>query len=334
MKILSGISGKESQYRKMVKDKKITSCVTKETTIAAFFEDFKKDVSKLAYHLFTAEWQQEQFKCCIDNMGDDEAVLSMDFAEDYACHYQNEVQAGYFDKTKVTLHPMHANYYQIVDGCKTLVKHSIIGVSDHCKKDNVLVKKFEDAAINIVEKNKESKVDTVHEFTDGCSSQYKGRNTFYDISQRSKPQIVRNFYETSHGKPVCDGLGAITKNYCYRAVVTGKAIISSAEDMFDFCKNTLTIADKKILDKNKTEYVSRREFVIISSDECSSVPQTELKTLPGTRKLHSVKSTKENMKLLSRDLTCYCHSTPCKNREYVSKWKTEQLQYTGNMSIL
>ena len=50
---------------------------------------------------------------------------------------------------------------------------------------------------------------------------------------------VRNFFETSHGKSVCDGLGAM-KNSCSRAVVSGKIILSDAKAVYSYCQQNLT----------------------------------------------------------------------------------------------
>lgn len=81
-------------------------------------------------------------------------------------------------------------------------------------------------------------VESVKQWTDGCAAQYKSKVGFSYLSQR-KYKLSRNFFETSHGKNVCDGLGAIVKNSCYRAMLTGK-VIGNASDMFNYCNQTGT----------------------------------------------------------------------------------------------
>ena len=39
-------------------------------------------------------------------------------------------------------------------------------------------------------------------------------------------------------KNVCDGLGAVVKNACYRAMLTGK-VIGNATDVYQHCQGTL-----------------------------------------------------------------------------------------------
>ena len=116
---------------------------------------------------------------------------------------------------------------------RMLVKHAIIGVTDDDKKDANGVKSFEDEAIKMIKKDVDLK--TLHEWDDGCAAQYKGKNSFYDISMRKNVKVCRNYFETSEGKSVCDGLGAVVKSSCYQAVVSGREVIGDAKALFAYC---------------------------------------------------------------------------------------------------
>ena len=67
--------------------KRIISCVEKACTVQAFFEDYVKDLDSLASHVFRADWQHKQMQLCINNLEIDEAVISMDYAENYKCQF-------------------------------------------------------------------------------------------------------------------------------------------------------------------------------------------------------------------------------------------------------
>ena len=55
------------------------------------------------------------------------------------------------------------------------------------------------------------------------------RYAFYDIATSSPLyDIHRNFYETSHGKSVCDGLGATVKCNVGQGVIRAKTVVSDA----------------------------------------------------------------------------------------------------------
>lgn len=53
---------------------------------------------------------------------------------------------------------------------------------------------------------------------------------------RKKPTVIRNYFETSHGKNVCDGLGATVKNACYHAILSNRKVIGNADDVYKFCQ--------------------------------------------------------------------------------------------------
>ena len=84
------------QVEKNSQMKRVISCVTKQTTLPEFFEAYEKDIFDMGAHLFRAEWQHQQMKACIESY----PKMVMDFSEHYGCHFQNEVQSGFFDKTK------------------------------------------------------------------------------------------------------------------------------------------------------------------------------------------------------------------------------------------
>lgn len=83
-------------------------------------------------------------------------------------------------------------------------------------------------------------IQELFEWTDGCATQYKGRASFADISLSNLPKpLCRNFFETSHGKSVCDGIGTIAKNYCSR-VLSGKAVLGTAAQAYSYLNENLS----------------------------------------------------------------------------------------------
>ena len=207
-------------------------------------------------------------------------------------------------------------YYKVQENDKNVqVKHAIIGVTDDPKKDAVGVKAFEDAAINIVQSGEGSPLKTIHEFTDGCASQYKGKNAFMDIASRASPAVTRNFYETSDGKSVCDGLGAIVKRSCYQAVISGKAVIRDAHGLMEYCEGRLSISSKRMVSADGTVYLSKRQFVFIEQSKLDRKNRPIVNTIKGTRKFHYVRASTPGCALQVKSLSCYCgcqHGGKCK----------------------
>ena len=248
------------------------------------------------------------------------------FSETYSCHFQDEVPSGFFDKTLVVIHPMMAYYRQKIDGREVPVKRTITGVTDDDTKDATLVKTFKDMAIKIILQASSNPVHEVHEFTDCCASQYKGKHSFLDISERSHPKVVRNYFETSHGKSVCDQLGAIVKQSCYKAVVSGTTIIENARDLFNFRTSKVTVSKTF---KPGDLSLSKHKFVFV--DRITKREKTDVNTVGGTRKLHAVKQEKRhmiNVKSLSCCCRCHCGQV-CSNIEFVSSWECRDVGFVS-----
>jgi hypothetical protein len=317
------------EIKKDDKVKRCVSCVPKETNFQTFLDALEQDMKEYPEHAFRAAWQQKQMGTCIDKLSQRTVAVVMDFSENYSCVFQSEVQSGFFDRNQVTVHPMMCYYKDTVEDKDILVKHAIIGISEETKHDADLAIAFENKALETLE-SRGVNIEEVHEWTDGCAAQYKGKKAFADISLRKRPPVTRNYFETSHGKNVCDGLGATVKNACYRAVVSNKKVIGNANDVYKFCQDNLQM-ETADTDRNT---VSRREFVFIENVSRNR-PESNVKTLAGTRKLHSVKSVGKGYELCTRNLSCYCDAcvkgqeSDCENSEIVSSWEKRNLDKIG-----
>ena len=282
-------------------------------------------------------------KNCVDHLPADHVAIVMDYAESYTCRFQNETQSAFFDPQQVVLHPMML-YYQTTSNDPDepgpmIAKHAIVGVTDDNKKDHVGVAAFEEKALKMI-KEKIPHIKYIHRWSDGCAAQYKGKGSF-SLLARHNHKVCHNYFESSHGKSVCDGLGATTKNICARAVLTGRAVIANAEDLYIFCQSNYQYRDK-ILCRHGSKYISSREYVFVSSTEVDR-SESSAKPIKGTRLLHAVRNTGNESQLQVRQLSCYCdgcysmyNDIPCQNSAYVDMWKAaypeEKRQTTGILS--
>ena len=306
--------------------KRCISCVVRETSLEDLVTELASDMSQYSAHIYRASWQIQQMTECLNGLQHGEVMAVMDFAENYGCRYQNEVQSAYFDQVQVTLHPIMAYYMAPQnDGTFMKVKHAIVGITADVKHDVSAVMHFEEEALKLISKHTD--VAKIFQWTDGCAAQYKGRSSFASISLRQIP-IQRNFFETSHGKSVCDGLGAVIKNYCHQAVVSGKAILGSAQDVFKFVSSHL-VHGPKLMTVGGKEHISIRDFVFVS-DVNRDRPELDVATLKGTRNLHAIKNVSRNPYVIQiRNISCYCQRCKvgqegCINPN-VEQWKEVQL---------
>lgn len=365
--------------------KRVISCVSKEVPLPEFIDLLKEESSNYPAHIFRANWQHRQMALCMETLQNNEAMMVMDFAENYACRYSNEVSSAYFDPMQVTIHPMMVYYYdetnqrtgvsgdepesdsvEMVNGGsggdegsrstenvipdsaleqaagqnRILVKHSITGISNSKKHDSFAVKVFEEKAVALLEKSGKT-FSAIHQWTDGCAAQYKCKAAFARLTHRIPPEfpiVNRNFFETSHGKSVCDGLGAVVKNTAYHAVISGKRIIAGAEDLYLHCKDTLQHEKKELPGVSSVQRC--RDFVFVdATDIIRNTPDTCVKPVKGTRQLHAVRGVGRPNELEVRKLSCYCPTCrgnlagPCSNNKYVEPWTKTQI-VLAKISIL
>lgn len=84
--------------------------------------------------VLVADWQHQQMKLCIQGLQEDEARIYMDYAKNYQCRFQGEVQSAFFDQNHITIHPMMAYYKERMENVEFLLKHEIIGITDDHQK--------------------------------------------------------------------------------------------------------------------------------------------------------------------------------------------------------
>lgn len=213
-----------------------------------------------------------------------------------------------------------------------LQKEGYVAVTDDLKHDTHAVAQFETSAIKHV-RDKGVEVNKVHQWTDGCAAQYKGRHSFAEISlaeTKNNVTVVRNIYETSHGKGPCDGLGDKIKKKVSNAVLQNNNIsVSSASDLLRFCEENLSNVGESTYNSRRSRYTaSSRTFKLFEKIDRSAT--TSVKTLNGTRMIHCASSTGMGFQLKVRHISCYCKgcqdNTECSNKEYVDAWETKVLK--------
>ena len=74
--------------------------------IEEFKDLFITEIKFFASHVHRVSNQHTAQKELKKNLLKGRIVVHIDFAEDYACRSQDEVQTAYFNMTQVTLHPV------------------------------------------------------------------------------------------------------------------------------------------------------------------------------------------------------------------------------------
>lgn len=274
-------------------------------------------------HLHTALWQQRQFNIMKENLPEKSLLRVMDFAKNREVRYQTEIKAAFYTTEQITLHPV-VNYYRSPRS-GDIVKHSVVIISDDKVHDYHAVEKFQQVVDAHLHREAGLEPEEKIIWSDGCASQYKSKGPFADIALNSA-KINRNYFGSEHGKGDGDAeIGQINRAVD-RAIIGNQVVINDAQDMHKYCEEHLTIVEE----------LNKREFLYVS-DVPRDRPETNVKTLKTTRKLHQILNTSDRQYSVHvRNLTCFCKKCRinkmelCLNKEYVSPYSEKHLQLASS----
>ncbi|XP_021340435.1 uncharacterized protein LOC110441574 [Mizuhopecten yessoensis] len=205
-----------------------------------FIKKMVTDVTFLAKHLFEAEWQQTQIGTLVKHVANKQVVIIADFAENYTCFSQNEIQGAHWMRNLVTVHPTITFYRCPEDG--EITEEAIYIVSDDNIHNADAFHTFHKKIIqHLTTRNIVIEEQII--ITDGCASQYKGKTSFMDASMGIEDfgsTIERVYYGSRHGKNRCDGEGGILKSKVTRGVKSGEVSINNAQEFAMYCQTTLS----------------------------------------------------------------------------------------------
>jgi hypothetical protein len=285
--------------------KKKLTLVDKTTKPGEMITYLKKVLEFFPGHHFRSKWQTDQLKHLVQNLPQNDCLTVHDFSENYRCSEQIEIQSNYFQRTEVPIHVSLIYRLLEVDGVSStqddpyiICEHFYV-ISTYEKHDHHFVKHVQKLISDYLQ-SISYPVCTMHEFCDGCQAQYKSRNCFgslvHSVKELGYKKIVRNFFESSHGKGPHDAAGGLLKNQADMAVIHGKAQIRSAIDLFDFAESNLRSSRSHNCKRRIFRYVEEMQ----RSEEC-------FQPVKGIRAVHRAE-TSDNGNIILRNISCYCDS--------------------------
>lgn len=200
-----------------------------EGTVRDAINELCAQMPKFLWHAFIKDKQASSYsddKEIAQLLDSSSCLLQMDFAENYSCLFQDEIQSAHWHQNQVTLYTVIAYHRD--------EKLSIVIASDTREHEKKSVTAFTTTVIERI-LHQMPTVKTVKIWTDGPSSQYKNRfifglmiimnNKFLNID------LSWNYFATSHGKGPNDALGGNVKAMARRHVMARKGIIKDAESL-------------------------------------------------------------------------------------------------------
>ncbi|KAF9412444.1 hypothetical protein HW555_009047 [Spodoptera exigua] len=255
------------------------------------FEDSLKPFLK---HCVNNKNQNQAFKTLKENMTTEDCIIQIDFSENYNAKYGSEIQSLHFggSRQQFTLHTVVIYFKLNNETCKT---QSFCTVSTSLRHDAAAVWAHLIPVLQEIEITAPL-VRKLYVISDSPSAQYRNKNILYIITQLSSycpilTHIIWNYCECGHGKSAADGVGGVLKRTLDKQV-SYQHDITNIESLVQ----NLQCYVKGVKIETVEDYqVTEKDWLL----------PKDLKTFPGTMKVHQVVWSKESgNRLALRHLSC------------------------------
>lgn len=272
-----------------VREVKVSAKVKIDDFVEILESKFQKDMKKFKMHIFNIKKQNEAYKLIRENLNDHEAVIHIDFSENFACKYASEVQSFHFGSSRKQA-SLHTGVVYLPKTPKPICFASVSSCLSH---EPPAIWAHLKPLLSFLREDFPN-LTTLHFFSDGPSSQYRQKKNFYYFSHLTYDFGFKNaswsFFEASHGKGAPDGVGGALKRMANSFVAHGNDI-KDAESLFELLTNNSNV---------KMFYVSEKDV----NDIALLLPKT-VPAIKGTLLIHQIHTCKKG-KLSYREVSCFC----------------------------
>ena len=271
-------------------------------TTEEYVESFCENLLVLKKHSFIAKKQSEHYNFVKKNVKENEAVVSLDFVENYGFVIQDEAQSFHWNNDQATIFPIAVHYRD----CNDVKLRSIVCISEHLKHDTLAVHVFQKKLISYLRSELIPDIKKNYYFSAGSAPQFKNRKNFLNLCLHESDFGIKaewHFYATAHGKGVCDGLGGTVKRLAAKASLQRpyEDQILTSFQLFTWCKSN----------------IKSTEFFFFTGEEHTKEGKLleklyqAVKPIPGTQRFHSFLPASKTMllkKVFSQSKESYAFS--------------------------
>lgn len=305
----------------------------------------RSHLEEFLVHNFEAKWQDQQFKVCMGNLSPDAIVSVVDFAENYAFKWQNEVQSQHWFSFQVSIlvhitFRIHHEWDGLDPENKILTEYHFY-ISDDKSHDNNFVQYcFGLHRDFLKEQGFLFPVEHIV-FSDGCASQFKCAKSLYFVARYPSLTISEelplgcvmqwNHFGTGHGKGQWDGAGAHVKEALRREQVKPDGVrLHNSSDVVTFLRQAM---NREYAGYHSARRSVHRHFYDVKEADVNQFQAPNARTVEGTRSFHQVRSVGlEGTSLQTRRLSCFCKfcldggDGPCDSAGFVEPFTLIRLE--------
>lgn len=294
-KIEKGLDRKRKEFTTKIMTKISIKC-----SYQNIIREFEASLNSVLPHHYRDRHQQKQINILKTNLKEDEAIVNIDFSENFLCKFTEEVQSVHFGGSRKQI-ALHTGAFYHISEKKSLQCFTFCGVSDDTLHNAYSIWAYIKPILSLIT---ERNIKVVHFVSDGPTSQYRNRTNFFLMcyfgSFFKAERITWNFYESGHGKSVADGVGGALKKTADQLISYGKDITSSSSFI-------------KCLKDNNTK-VHLYEVTTADIEEIRSVcDDKQIKAVKNTMRIRQLMwRSNEKRKLVLRYLSCLeCPNSEC-----------------------
>lgn len=277
----------------------------------------ESDLPKLFQHEQNIVHQYKTIKSLKESLTEKDAVIHMDFSENYTTKCNQEIQSYHFggSRTQISLH--------------TVVVYTKDKVTSHCTVSLNLSHNAGAiwAHLQPVLIGLPSSVENLHFLSDGPVTQYRNKTMFYILGCRIEdfyPLAMKytwNFHEAGHGKGAPDGIGATCKRTADQ-LIAQRGDITNLYDFVAVLRERCPNIQISVIEDVDIEKVNK----MIKEHE------KEQKPFKGTLLVHQVAGHIYNPnKLVLKSLSCFCDNVGCNHYNLGTityQTNTQRLQFS------
>lgn len=270
------------KYKQWGKDQGHLKVLEKEVTLQFLIQEINKMIPTFKTHSYIKKIQSDYFDERKKNLNENDAVIQVDFAENYSLIAQDEIQSAHWQHSQTTLFTC----------CIWMSKatRSYVVVSDDLTHSKESAWVFLKAIIADVQKYK--KLNNLYIFSDNCSAQFRSKFTLHNMLYLKDDLNVKyvewSTFAPGHGKGSVDGIGGTVKRAVWLAVKARNKAVSTPIEFYECAINVV----KKI----KVLFIEKKDI----EETCENLLAERWKNvcpIIGIRGIHYFKKTGDQLSI-------------------------------------